>query len=196
MVWVLGFSSCPWRSLARPLPQEDAASEPSSLTKIDLGFGSTPPLTRPRDREAFPGEASLESSPRGGGDAGSIPKEKPGPKRPRTAQDPELLAEAALQEVFRAVMALRRSVFVSGHRLEPTTPCRSVARAFFPIDAVAHLAPPLPVRACAAEDSGAPSDGGKGPRGNSGKGGVSRGGQVVDDGTANRQGSAPTRSKK
>jgi len=60
--WVLGFSSCPWRGLTRPLPQEDAASAPH-LTEMDLGLATKLPLTRLRDREAFPGEAPLVPSP-------------------------------------------------------------------------------------------------------------------------------------
>ena len=115
------------------------------------------PLTRPRDREALPGEASLEPFPRGSYGAGSVPEEEPGPKRPRTAQAPGLLADAALQGVFHAGMTLRRSVFASGQCPGPTAPRRSVARAMFPIDDLAHPAPPMPVRARAAEGAGAPS---------------------------------------
>ena len=35
MVWILDFSSCPWQGLARPHPEEDAASAPS-FTEMDL----------------------------------------------------------------------------------------------------------------------------------------------------------------
>ena len=45
------------------------------------------------------------------------------------------------------------------------------------------------------QGAGAPSDGGKGPRGHSGKGWVKGGGRVVDNRTAHRQGCAPPRSE-
>ena len=144
------------------------------------------PLTRPRDREALPGEASLEPFPRGSYGAGSVPEEEPGPKRPRTAQAPGLLADAALQEYLHAGMALRRSVFASGHFPGPTAPRRSVARTIFPFD----------VRVWAAEVTGAPSDGGRRPRVHSGTGGASGGGRVVDTRSTLSPGKAPPRSKR
>ena len=156
MVWVLGFSACPWRSLVRPLPQVDADSAPS-LTEMVLGLATTLTITRPRDYKDFPEEASLEPFPRGDVGAGSVPEGEPGPKRPRTAQAPGFLADTALQEVFRAGMPLRRSVFVSGHCPGPTAPRRSVARTIFPFDGLARTARPAPVHRRKPGRAGAPS---------------------------------------
>ena len=103
------------------------------------------------------GQGPGQGAARGGDGAGSVPVEEPGLKRPRTAQAPELLAEAALQEVSVPAWSSGVSCLRLAKCPGPTAPRRSEARANFPIGDLAHPAPPLPVRVRVVGGAGAPS---------------------------------------